>query len=685
MEVTSAVPVKTWVGRFSVVRGQAQEQGPWLGTFSRQCADEEADELFVLVEPALAGSEEFCEQLVQAVGQVYCQDPLSITGALQRSLKAAHDRLRDWNDRSLPEHRVAAGATCLAVRGQVAYLAQAGPSLVFHFSEGRLRRLLPEDDAAQPLGLAEEFQPQLSRFELASGDLLLMVSTRLDDLADEATVSRLLGRGADQVLPELYLLSRGQEEFSAVLLSCFTEPEQVPAAPTPPPTPPPPPGPEQPSLAQEPAADEAEGTAGPPSAGVEEAEQPTVAGPEVDVSRPVVRLRDAQPSARGRYPWTTGAAPALRIPREAILAVVILALVGLLAWCIIPGSVQESREDRFNELLEGARASYTAAIPAQDPSQKRALLAEADADLEEAATIHPDHGELNALRAEVSQALAELDAVYELGDLTLVADLGEQVTGSLSIGQLAVGALGAYFLDLEGGRVVALPLVEPAAEPFVVLQEGDVVGLARAGRPMHIVWAQGLTSLLILDGERQLFAYQAAEGVGRPLSIRGAHEWGSVDALAYAGGNLYVLDLEANQVWRYLPTEGGFDSERSGLLSGVDLEGAVGLAVSGDLFILMEDGQVRRFEDGQERPFPLAGIDQALLSPASLVTLPASGRLMVADRGNKRLVSLSADGTFLRQVVSPQFTDLRAVAADEPATLLYVLVGDSLYQAALPP
>jgi len=681
MEVTLAVPVRTWVGRFSVVRGQAQEQGPWLGTFSRQRPDEEADELFVLVEPALAGSEEFCEQLVQAIGQVYCQDPLSITGALQRSLKAAHDRLRDWNDRSLPEHRVAAGATCLAVCGQVAYLAQAGPSLAFHFSEGRLRRLLPEDDAAQPLGLVEEFQPQLGRFELAPGDLLLMASTRLDDLADETTVSRILGREADQVLPELYLLSRGQEEFSAVLLACFTEPEQVPAAPAPPP----PPLPEQPPLDQEPAAEEPEATVGPPTAGVEEAEQPTVAGPQVDVSRPVVRLRDAQPSTRARYPRTTGAAPALRIPREAILAVVILALVGLLAWCIIPGSVEESREDRFNGLLKSAQASYAAAIPAQDPSQKRALLDEADADLLEAATIDPDHGGLNALRADVSQALAELDAVYELGDLTPLADLGEQVTGSLSIGQLAVGGLGAYFLDLEGGRVVALPLVEPAAEPFVVLQEGDMVGLARAARPTHIVWAEELTSLLILDGERQLFAYQPAEGLGRPLSIRGAHEWGSADALAYAGGNLYVLDPEANQVWRYLPTEGGFDSERAGLLSGVDLEGAVGLAVSGDLFILMDDGRVRRLEDGRERPFPLAGIDLPLLSPASLVTLPASGRLMVADRGNKRLVSLSADGTFLRQMVSPRFTDLRALAVDEPATLLYVLVGDSLYRAALPP
>jgi hypothetical protein len=58
---------------------------------------------------------------------------------------------------------------------------------------------------------------------------------------------------------------------------------------------------------------------------------------------------------------------------------------------------------------------------------------------------------------------------------------------------------------------------------------------------------------------------------------------------------------------------------------------------------------------------------------------------MVMDRGNKRLVLLSSDGVFLRQLTSPTLVDLRGVAVDEPAGLLYVLAGDSLYSASLPP
>ena len=48
--------------------------------------------------------------------------------------------------------------------------------------------------------------------------------------------------------------------------------------------------------------------------------------------------------------------------------------------------------------------------------------------------------------------------------------------------------------------------------------------------------------------------------------MRAIDQLGSVDAIATSGGNLYVLDVKENQVWRYLPGQGGFDSERTALL-----------------------------------------------------------------------------------------------------------------------
>jgi hypothetical protein len=163
--------------------------------------------------------------------------------------------------------------------------------------------------------------------------------------------------------------------------------------------------------------------------------------------------------------------------------------------------------------------------------------------------------------------------------------------------------------------------------------------------------------LLVLDSERRLFALKPGEEL-LPLSLRGAEGWVSADALAFDEGNLYVLDAQGGQVWRYLPTEAGFDSERTGVLSAVDLEGAIGIAVSGDIYLLMESGEVRRFADGREVEFRLDGIDEPLLSPASLLPFDED-TLLVVDRSNKRVVLFGFDGRFQMQLVSTHFTDLR--------------------------
>ena len=192
--------VRTWVGQFGIVQGQALEAGPWQGKFDLHPSGEEPVNLYVLVQPALPGSEEFCGQLVAVVGHLFERQDLSLTGALTKSIAAAHENLRDWNRRSLREHQVGAGLSCLVVRGTVAYLAQVGPSLAYLRTNAGLTRLAPEDPrAVAVLGLADDLRPQLRRHELAPGDLLLVASPSLDDVADRARIEELLSRDAEEV------------------------------------------------------------------------------------------------------------------------------------------------------------------------------------------------------------------------------------------------------------------------------------------------------------------------------------------------------------------------------------------------------------------------------------------------------------------------------------------------------
>ena len=89
--------------------------------------------------------------------------------------------------------------------------------------------------------------------------------------------------------------------------------------------------------------------------------------------------------------------------------------------------------------------------------------------------------------------------------------------------------------------------------------------------------------------------------------------WGSLDAIAASGGNLYLLDVKSNQVWRYLPGQGGFDSERTGLIDSADLSsanGARGRARTSTCWTTKSGHPAVRGK--AEAPFTLAGIDPPL-------------------------------------------------------------------------
>jgi hypothetical protein len=705
------MPVRTWVGRFCVVGGHVEEEGPWLGSLIRQRPDEEADELYVLVEPASAGSAEYSSQLVDVISQLYAKDPLSLTGALTRSLRAAHEHLREWNRTSLKEHHVGAGASCLALRGTDAYLAQVGPSVAYVLTAaGQFRRIEAEQaDFEHSLGIAEEFEPRLARIKLDPGDLVVLASTRLETIAAEAHVRRILERGADDALPELYMLARDEENVAVVLLSCFEQEDELPefltkAGDT--------------SLDdQQPedaiGAEHAHGVETEPRASAGDALAVGV-GPQgpsdtvgaalggFDLPRrpineqikeitqstappPSANLRLRGEGSNLRYKRTTGTIPMpqFQVPKLVLFAGAALVILVALIWWQLPRSVAENREERFATLIADARENNATAQSTSDPGLKRQLLADAQTMLADAEKIHDDNGELIALRGDVAAELAELNAVYEVKDFAPIADLAQLVTGSLSVTDAVIGGGYAYLLDAEGRRVLRVPL-DASSPPETILMEGEPAGFVTAARPVQITWAEQTGSLVVIDEERQAFAYFPDRGA-LPITIRGTDGWGSLDSAAASGGNLYLLDIDSAQVWRYLPGQGGFDSERTALLgSDVALENATELAVGQDVYVLDSVAGIRRFTGRDETPFSLAGIDQPLMSPASLSVLPGSNRIVVADRGNKRIVVASAEGAFILQIVSPQFTDLRAAYVDEGTNTVYVLNGDTLLKAAMP-
>jgi hypothetical protein len=214
-----------WVGQFGITGGQVREGTPWIGVYPEDARGEESSDLYMLVTPATEGSDEFCAELKEAVGRMFHKSKASLTGGLLRALQAAHEQLREWNRRSMRDHRVAAGISCLGIRGHEAYLAQVAPAAALFSRNGDAafhRPLLP--DAAEPLGLYDEFWPEFARFELARGDRLLLLSPALADALPEDIASSL-ALPPEEVLPSLYRHARGVQDCAALLIAAVTDGE----------------------------------------------------------------------------------------------------------------------------------------------------------------------------------------------------------------------------------------------------------------------------------------------------------------------------------------------------------------------------------------------------------------------------------------------------------------------------
>jgi serine/threonine protein phosphatase PrpC len=211
-----------WVGQFGIADGEAREETPWVGVYRDDERDEEPSDVYVLVQPALPGSEEFCGEMKDAIGRVFHDSKSSLTGGVLRALRSANENLREWNRRSLKEHRVAAGISCLATRDNEAYLAQVGPARAVFFHRGRADLVQPTlPEATEPLGLEDEFWPEFHRYELADGDRLLLLSPGLADAIPNHELTAALALDGEKALPELYRLARGASDGAALLVAAM--------------------------------------------------------------------------------------------------------------------------------------------------------------------------------------------------------------------------------------------------------------------------------------------------------------------------------------------------------------------------------------------------------------------------------------------------------------------------------
>jgi murein DD-endopeptidase MepM/ murein hydrolase activator NlpD len=240
----------------------------------------------------------------------------------------------------------------------------------------------------------------------------------------------------------------------------------------------------------------------------------------------------------------------------------------------------------------------------------------------------------------------------------------------------------AYLLD--GGRVLALDLAEPAA-PRLLLAPGDYVEEVRVLEPLDLA-ADGET-LLALDRAGDVYRYDPAHGLS---AAEGSGAW-TVDRydrpsgatydhyfVALTGGEEanYLLETTHEQVWRFADGQRGVAWAQVPQGRDVDLS-----AHGGDVYVLTRAlnnplAELLRYRDaGRDASFS-PGVD--LMHPRQVVATEAA--VYVLDRAGRRLLALDPESGALLRLY--QFPDRRAVSAvwADPSGERLILAGrEALY------
>ncbi len=138
---------------------------------------------------------------------------------------------------------------------------------------------------------------------------------------------------------------------------------------------------------------------------------------------------------------------------------------------------------------------------------------------------------------------------------------------------------------------------------------------------------------------------------------------------------LYSLHSNTNEILRHSPAN-SFNQFSQWLEEDINLSRVVDMAVTGDILLLENNGNLIKLRRGQVQDFNLASIDPPLNSANKLLALD---NIYIFDRNLLRLVVFDYEGNFISQYQFSDYKDTFDLIVDENLNKVYLLVANSIY------
>lgn len=684
------------IGHLNVIGGRAVSAQPPGALVEvapqRATRGREADTFFTLVLPAglNIAPAAFYEQMAQVSAEKYFETAGSVTAALREVLTYLNQNLIDHN-RTAQGRAVLADMVCAVLRGEDLIIARVGRSVAALAHAGRLD-FLPEEpfhpmaEPPPPLGAQQLPDIKFTRHKVAAGSRLLLSDAPLSELNPERVALALSEIGLDMALVRM----KENAMLQLALLAVEFVPPEMPA---------PQPVPEGESSKEVAAAIRSANNR--PTERKRRSNATGVGFVFVVIGRVFGLIAGALarvlglvsggieqifgPSPEGEKRW-------YQSPLVAGVAVLMpVILVGLVVGLWLGGTGQTAFELCINEATE--LADVARGVPSSNPDGLRSTWNAVITAAGNCDTLRPGDETAAKLRAEGRDIIDTLNQVTRR-DAKLLHTLEDaQFT------RLLIQGLDVYLLDRSRSRVYATTLASDGVNlsrtvtPILSMSRGASVNGYAVGDFIDIAFASGTDQLFALDRAGVLVRCPRRQAQQcEALQLRGSENWVNPVAMVVWGPDdrIYILDVGANQIWRYNRDGGSysgiatpyFDGQNQGALQTcVDFK----IDADGSVFALRSDGVVIKYNRGQIQQFRLGGFPEGQ-EPRSGQSLmldedPIGQAIYVTSREGLVVHEMTLGGTFSANIkVSDErlFSALAGVVSNPSQRLLYVISGNAL-------
>lgn len=230
----------------------------------------------------------------------------------------------------------------------------------------------------------------------------------------------------------------------------------------------------------------------------------------------------------------------------------------------------------------------------------------------------------------------------------------------------------AVFVDAEKRQVVTLDLSSKKVQLFSLSELAQLQATTAANNILYVL-SDGLWALELTDD-------------ATPKEIKPSGDSNKAGALLGSfGPYLYVLNPEKRNVFRYTQTADGVSDPIGWIIDPlqVSYDTITSMSIDGDIWFGTDAGEIFRYASGRKQAFTSTGLEEPFSSALFLSASADSDNLFVLEAGKQRLVILSKEGTFLREVKSPSIATVTSFFVDEASGFAYVTSGSTVYQIAL--